>query len=737
MNLSNQCIFRPPMTTQRKKYALGKLITHIILWMFIVASQVVQAQGQLPNDTIPSKAIEVLSIRKTVRLTEGDKVVEYYYGDVVFRHENTLFYCDSATKEGKLLHAWGNVVIKQGDTVTLFSDILHYNGYTRIAELDNRVVLENKQSKLYTNKLIYDAYQKIGYYTHGGRLVDESSVLKSKRGVYRVNDEEMTFSEQVEILNPDFKLKTDSLVFNDANKTAKFVAPTIISFDNAKVYTEGGYYNTKNRLAYFDKNPQYQSGDALARAKIMTYNGEDKIFKLIDQAWYQDKESFAKADTIVFFEQLDLVHLIGNFSYSGESRNLSGDKLEYNRQSKSFKTSGRSVIQDGNQVLESYFTDYDNESGISIAAGEVIYYDQKNNVFIYADTLLRYQEDSRILAFGCRPLVVIEVDGERMFMSGDTLKITLMPRPSESSETETEDINEDINPKGEDDKVDDGQMMLSINEMAEKSESDYLGKAAENTENIPEMLQDTTQITSDLDLINNADNQEVTQSEQLPQDSLRLMSLQGMVKVYKKGLSALCDSLTFSTLDSIFSLFQSPWLWSDSTQFSGDTILIRAKNSKINQMEILNNALVILTEDESFFDQIGGKHLLAQFNDGKAEEIAVRGNVETVYYVKNEQKEYTGVNTKKSGKMNIWIADQKIKKIRYYTEPEGKFLPMGQTDHEGIRLAGFYWNIHSRPENPIGITEVDWIDWDAMMSEHQTPPEEQENLLEQEDIDQF
>src|SRR5690606_24958548 len=121
------------------------------------------------------------NMRKSIRQLQGNESVDFFYGDVVLKQDQVIIFCDSATMQGKQVHAWGNVVIKQGDTLTIFSDILRYDGNTRIAELDNNVVLENKDYKLYTNRLIYDVFNKIATYHNDATLSDGKTFLRSRK----------------------------------------------------------------------------------------------------------------------------------------------------------------------------------------------------------------------------------------------------------------------------------------------------------------------------------------------------------------------------------------------------------------------------------------------------------------------------------------------------------------------------------------------------------------------------
>ncbi len=75
----------------------------------------------------------------------------------------------------------------------------------------------------------------------------------------------------------------------------------------------------------------------------------------------------------------------------------------------------------------------------------------------------------------------------------------------------------------------------------------------------------------------------------------------------------------------------------------------------------------------------------------------VDGDAQIVYYLTDDEKAYSGVNTTEASNMSFLLKDNKITDIRNYREPKSKVLPMKKTDHEAIKVKGFIWNIDKRP----------------------------------------
>jgi len=79
-------------------------------------------------------------------------------GDVQFKHDDALMFCDSAWlySETNTMDAFSRVHIKQGDTLDMWGDKLNYNGNSKVAIMNGNVKLVDKEITLTTDRLTYD-----------------------------------------------------------------------------------------------------------------------------------------------------------------------------------------------------------------------------------------------------------------------------------------------------------------------------------------------------------------------------------------------------------------------------------------------------------------------------------------------------------------------------------------------------------------------------------------------------
>ena len=173
------------------------------------------------------------------------------------------------------------------------------------------------------------------------------------------------------------------------------------------------------------------------------------------------------------------------------------------------------------------------------------------------------------------------------------------------------------------------------------------------------------------------------------------------VRIFKSDMQGVADSLSFSTMDSVFWFYkisQLPLIWSDTSQFSGDTIKMLLKNNKLDRLWLRQNALVINSDDGILFNQIKGRNSTVFFRDDQAREMLVEGNAQAVYYAVDDKQAYIGLNETECSEMRLFFGDNKVESIKFYQQPTGKFIPMKQVGKDAKKLDGFFWDRVRRPK---------------------------------------
>ncbi|MBQ8101269.1 MAG: hypothetical protein IJ169_08285 [Paludibacteraceae bacterium] len=179
---------------------------------------------------------------------ERHKDAQLLKGNVIFRHDDALMYCDSAWfyEKSNSLDAFGHVRLVQGDTLQGFSDVLFYDGNTKMARMRRHVKLIHTGTTLTTDSLNYDRQADLAWYYTGGTVADSLNTLDSQWGQYTPATKQAVFKTSVKLVNPNFVLTADTLKYNTESHIADLVGPTEIVYEEeTTIYSTLGWYNTQ------------------------------------------------------------------------------------------------------------------------------------------------------------------------------------------------------------------------------------------------------------------------------------------------------------------------------------------------------------------------------------------------------------------------------------------------------------------------------------------------------------
>lgn len=228
-------------------------------------------------------------------------------GDVQFRHEEALMYCDSAHfySKSNSLHAFSNVRMIQGDSIRIYGDKLYYDGNAKLARLRKNIKMENGQATLLTDSLNYDRKANVGYYFDHGTIVDSTNTLKSINGTYYPKSHTAIFQHKVSLDNKDMELRSDTLIYNTESHIANIVGPSKIFFDDAWISTTKGWYDTDK-----DNSELYE------RSLVQDYDGHNIT---ADTLKYDRVTGIAEGfSNIVMNDSVDKIILTGGYGYYNE-----------------------------------------------------------------------------------------------------------------------------------------------------------------------------------------------------------------------------------------------------------------------------------------------------------------------------------------------------------------------------------------------------------------------------------
>lgn len=364
-----------------------------------------------PSDTTGKERI----IIEHVDLWRFDKEVnpdaQILTGNVVFKHDNALMYCDSALlyREANRFEAFGNVHIHQAqDTVDIYCNYLDYDGYTRLARLRELVQMEQGENTLLTDSLDYDRMSGIAYYFDYGSVADSLNVLSSVYAEYSTVDKTAVFYNDVVLQNDNFTLYSDTLHYDTNTKIATILGPTTIEGDSGIIYATRGTYRT-----------------------------EEDVATLLDRAEIVSGSRWMTGDSLIYDRPAHFADLYGSVILrdTAESMELRGNHVMYN-----------DSTEYGEAIDHAYIYEYSDSDHLFTGADrmQLIKVDSVNNIAkgvgnvrtwrrdaqAVADSMIYLTQDSVMKMYG-RPFVwsgLSQVTGDsiRLFMKNGSVERALI-----------------------------------------------------------------------------------------------------------------------------------------------------------------------------------------------------------------------------------------------------------------------------------------------------------------------
>lgn len=608
------------------------------------------ASAQFPAQPKP-KTGSVIEIIQSDSLIMNDKdsiSITRFIGNAIFKQGTTLFYCDSAVKDNKtnIIDAYGHIHINQADSVHIYGNYLNYDGTTRIALLRENAKLTDGKVTITGPELQYDMNAKIGSYTQTGKLVNGKSVLTSDEGYYYTETKQMHFMRNVLLVDPEYTLSTDELEYNTDTKIANIIAPTTINNnDKSVMYATSGYYNT------------------------------DKGY--------------------------------GNFG-------------------------NRPTIEDSSGTITADNIEMDKLTGMAYATGNMVYKDTARKMSLLANKGIVNQRAKTILATQ-KPLLIMEKGKDTMYMSGDTLFSGVI-RPDDSlsipsvgglkriPESPTKNLKTlknirpperftaTISPINRGDSIARRQqehipenvvMFIADSTLAKTREKmdSGLGKIVK----VPPIT-DVVMHDSLPGIKHHADSMALS----APKDTAeqRYILAYHNVKMFSDSLQGVADSVFYSSSDSIFRFFGKPVLWSNNTtQLSGDTILMFTKNQTADKMLLKTNGFIINEAGPGMFNQIKGNVITGYVKGETLDWMHVEGNAETINFIKDKLGAYMSVNKAQCAIINIFFQKGEVEKVVQIKDVEGTVYPFTQRPMEQLQLENFKWDIKRQPKTKYELMQ--------------------------------
>ncbi len=595
---------------------------------------------------------------KSAQLKEEDGVsYRIVSGPARFLHNDTYLLCDSAVwnVNDDVIDAIGNVQIIQEDTY-LIGDKLTYRSNINLAEFRGEIVrLYNKKGdQLKTRFLDYNTKDSVAVFFNGGSMRSkDGQIIEGQTGRYESENKVFSFIGDVQIFNDSIFIRSVSAEYYS---------------NEEKAYFHTAVTAWKERDTLFCNEADYWR-----EGELLTLKKDNYIATENQEVW---------GDNIKYYRESGDAELSENVQIRDQSQStvLLGDKGFYYR-------SPMRVILTQNPVVAMYSeeerTVKERDSlGIEHDKTEIF----KDTLFAVGDSIIMHQlymhqvSESEIIEAKSRletaeidPLKEINEENEK-FLSAYYRNKSMMGKPVPPPSVAKKDV-----PNIEDESTD-------------SLEVDNKGL-------------DTLSIDIQKDSIDNVIPTD-TLNVELDTTKVNFLRLFNNVKVYRSNLSGKCDSLIYTSLDSMARFYKEPvLLYDQKNQFTAEEISVTIKDNVIHRANLINNAMIIAEEDSIHFDQIKSVEMIAYFKDSELYRFDALGGVQAMLFFREREEEITLMNQKECKLMSAKIKDNEINRVKYIGEVKSDLIPTYNLPIDKQRLRGFAWEKDDLPKNRFELTQ--------------------------------
>jgi lipopolysaccharide export system protein LptA len=474
----------------------------------------------------------------------------------------------------------------------------------------------------------------------------------------------------VQIVDGNNTITSDELDYNVRTKVAVYQKGATLQSDETTLVSNEGNYNGKTKDAIFRgdvvvTNPKYE-----VSSKHLKYNTERKFVTFLD------------ASTIIT-----------------EDATIEGKKGTYDANKEEGRFTTRSTVVSEEQEITANNLYYNKKTGAQLANGNVNLFDNKDHRRLLCEKLSYNSYTTKLTASGdvqidefadARILVCeyAEYIKRNTYMRASKNVVVYDSAQATILQCDTIEYNFERNLS-----LAKGSPVLRM--LADKDSlfirADYLYSAPYDAIDTLVKFYVPSNVVAD----STAERNSSVKSTLLGR---------GNVRMYTDSMQAMCDSLSYNQVDSVFRLFKDPILWASGSQASADTIYMVTQSNKAKHLSLRGSAFIVSdTKATDLYDQISGRTIEGDIVDEALDELFVDGNAQSIYFNKNEKDEYEGMNRAEAAQLRIKMRDKKVSRISFYTLPKGKMVPMNKLNDAQKKLDGFNWLEARRPKNKLEI----------------------------------
>lgn len=448
----------------------------------------------------------------------------------------------------------------------------------------------------------------------------------------------------VRVIQPGSQAQSDYMRYVGGSKMAYMKGNVMLTDGKSNLWSEEVDYNVGTKIGTYSQGGTLQDSSTTLSSNSGIYNMKTKEARFTGEVYVTDPQYSIESDDMGYNTATKFVTFFGRSVVTSDSSVLRTTCGTYDSQNEVSHFTCRSSVLNAEHYVEADNLDHNRKTGIGKAVGNVIAIDTSQHLTVYCGRA-DFNEKKKTTLASIKPVIKQMNGNDSLFMRADTFYSAPIPRPEDSI-----------------------KIVRTIGKGKKKKQ-------------VVVMAADTVDT-----------------------DSNRLRYVIGYhhVLIFSDSMQGKCDSIVYSQQDSTVRMIYDPIAWSRKSQITGDTILLLTDSSGPKKVLVPNNATVVSLsgpEKAHLYDQVQGKTLTGYFKNNSIDYMIVQPNAEAIYYAKDDNGAYIGVNEVTSVKMHIYFKDEGIHRIFFQQNVKQKLTPLDKADIPNLKLSRFKWLDDQRPKS--------------------------------------
>ncbi len=186
-------------------------------------------------------------------------------------------------------------------------------------------------------------------------------------------------------------------------------------------------------------------------------------------------------------------------------------------------------------------------------------------------------------------------------------------------------------------------------------------------------------------------------AESLRLDTTHIAVVYPRVRFYRSDMQGLCDSMRFTQRDTMMRMFIKPVVWNQNQQIFGEVIEVHMNDSTIERAYLPDNGFAAQQIEGEHFNQISGKEMTAQFENGELRRLDISGNVEIIMYPEENDSTISKIVSAESSFLTALFRGRTTEYVKMWPQTTGKATPLFLARRNMYYLPKFQWYDDMRP----------------------------------------